>query len=54
MKSEYVKKIKIPSECENVEKCWAIASFEIPDNKIIFMEKLGILVCPGGNDYFLV
>lgn len=54
MKCEYVKKIKIPSEHENVERCWAIASFEIPDDKIIAMEKLGILVCPGANDYFLI
>lgn len=54
MKSKYVKKIKIPTEFENVESCWAKASFEIPDNKITFMEKLGILVCPGSNTYFAV
>jgi hypothetical protein len=54
MKSKYVKKIKIPSENECVEWCWAKASFEIPDNRIMFMEKLGISVCPGTNTYFLV
>jgi hypothetical protein len=54
MKTKYVKKIKIPSENECVEWCWAKASFEIPDDKITFMEKLGILVCPGNNTYFLV
>ena len=54
MKCKYVLKIKVPSEYENVECCWARASFEIPDNNIKFMEKLGILVCPGNNNYFLV
>jgi len=54
MKTKYVKKIKIPSENECVEWCWAKASFEIPDDKIRFMEKLGILICPGNNTYFLV
>lgn len=54
MKTKYVKKIKIPHETECVEWCWARASFEIPDNRIMFMEKLGILVCPGTNIYFLV
>ena len=54
MKCRYIKKIKIPNEDECVECCWAKATFEIPDNRITFMEKLGILVCPGTNDYFLV
>ena len=54
MKSKYVKKIKVPYENECVEWCWAKGSFEIPENRITFMEKLGISVCPGHNDYFLV
>jgi hypothetical protein len=54
MKCRYIKKIKIPNEDECVEWCWARATFEIPDNRITFIEKLGILVCPGTNDYFLV
>ena len=39
---------------EWVEWCWARASNRIdPSKKISMLEPLGILICPGTNDYFL-
>jgi hypothetical protein len=54
MKCKYVKQIGVPAENESVERRWAIATFSIDLSRIVCMEKLGILVCPGHNTYFLV
>ena len=54
LKCKYVKQISMPSENESVEHRWAIATFPIVLNRIVCMEKMGILVCPGNNTYFLV
>ena len=54
LKCKYIKKIKMPEENESVEYCWAKATFEIPNSNIIFLEKIGILACPGSNNYILV
>jgi hypothetical protein len=54
MKCKYVKQIGVPAENESVERRWAIATFPIDLSRIVCMEKMGILVCPGHNTYFLV
>ena len=54
MKCKYVKQISVPAENESVEHRWAIATFHIVLNRIVCMKKMGILVCPGHNNYFLV
>lgn len=51
MLCKYVKKIKIPST-ESLELNWAETSLEIPNTYII--QRLGIYIAPGSNDFFLV
>ena len=54
MRGKFVKQINIPRMDERVENVWATASSAIDDQNIVMLEKLGINVCPGKNDYFLV
>ena len=54
MTCRYVKQIEPPNEWECVEWKWAIASKIIPDEKVCILNELGINICPGSNDYFLV
>ena len=54
MRGKYAKQINIPRMEEKVENVWAAASLQIDEQNIVMLEKLGINVCPGGNDYFLV
>ena len=54
MRCSYIKRIEKPRESECVEWKWAKATLEIPENRVIQMTKLGIWICPGSNDYFLV
>ena len=54
MRGKYAKQINIPRMEEKVENVWAAASLAIDEENIVMLEKLGINVCPGGNDYFLV
>lgn len=54
MRGKFVKQINIPRMDERAENVWAAASRSIDDQNIVMLEKLGINVCPGGNDYFLV
>ncbi len=54
MRGKYAKQINIPRMEEKVENVWAAASMAIDEQNIVMLEKLGINVCPGGNDYFLV
>lgn len=54
MRGKYAKQINIPRMEEKVENVWAAASLAIDEQNIVMLETLGINVCPGGNDYFLV
>ena len=54
MRGKFVKQINIPRMDEKAENVWAAASSAIDDQNIVMLEKLGINVCPGGNDYFLI
>ena len=54
MKCHYVKQIKYPNESECVEWKWAEVTNLIDDSKICMVDKLGIYICPGSNNYFLV
>lgn len=54
MRASYIKNIEKPKEDECVEWKWAKATQEIPENRIVKMPQLGIWICPGSNDFFLV
>ena len=54
MKCKDVKQISIPRMEEKVENCWSRVTNNIDDTKVMLLNKLGLNVCPGGNDYFLV
>jgi hypothetical protein len=54
MKCCYVKQIKYPNESECIEWKWAEVTNLIDDSKICMVDKLGIYICPGSNNYFLV
>ena len=54
MKCKDVKQISIPRMEEKVENCWSRVANNIDDTNVILLNKLGLNVCPGGNDYFLV
>jgi hypothetical protein len=51
---KYVKMIEIPrSDVDCVEWRWAAMTYKIPIKKIhIIKKKIGIKICPGGNNYF--
>lgn len=54
MQCFYVKQIVKPMENECVEWKWGEATYLIDDASICALEKLGIDICPGSNDYFAV
>ncbi len=54
MSCMYVKQIEVPLENECVEWKWGKVTHLIPNDKICIVDKLGIHICPGCNDYFLV
>jgi hypothetical protein len=54
MRCLYVKQIEKPSEHECVEWKWAKVTQLIDDNKIYMVNNLGINICPGSNNYFMV
>lgn len=54
MRCFYVKQIKYPTERECVEWKWADATRHIHNKDIYKVNKLGIYICPGSNEYFLV
>ena len=50
----YVKQIKKPNETECIEWKWGKVTNLIDYNKIYLVNKLGINICPGSNNYFEV
>ena len=50
----YVKQIEKPNDNECVEWKWGKVTKLIADEKIHLVDNLGINVCPGSNDYFMV
>lgn len=54
MRCMYIKKIEKPAEEECVEWKWAKATYLIDDEKIHMVDKLGIYICPGSNNYYFV
>lgn len=54
MTCRYIKIIQKPKNNECVEWKWAKVTSLIDDNKIHKVNKLGINICPGSNNYFLV
>lgn len=54
MSCSYVKKIEKPNEVECVEWKWAKITNTMDESRICMLDHLGINICPGSNDYFLV
>lgn len=54
MSCYYVKQIEKPRGNESVEWNWAKATYLMEDDKICMVNKLGISICPGSNNYFKV
>lgn len=54
MKCLYVKQIKFPKNKECVEWEWAKIACLIEEDKVFMVDKLGINICPGCNNYFSV
>jgi len=54
MRCSYIKRIEKPRESECVEWKWANVTLEIPEHRVTKMTELGIWICPGSDDYFLV
>ena len=52
MRCSYIKQIEMPGHTEAVEWKWAKTANLI--EKVYMVDKLGINICPGGDDYFLV
>ena len=54
----YVKQIKLVNndidECDAIERKWADVTYLINLDKIYIFNTLGIYICPGNNDYFLI
>jgi len=50
----YVKQIECPTEHECVEWKWGKVTNLIDNNKIYLVNRLGINICPGSDDYFNV
>jgi hypothetical protein len=51
---KYIKQIEKPDENIALEWNWAKVTYLIDDKKIYMVDKLGISICPGSNDYFIV
>ena len=54
MRCKYVKQIKFADQDTPIEHNWGKITYLIDDSKIHIVDKLGIHICPGNNDYFLV
>jgi hypothetical protein len=54
MRCIFVKLIEEPNENECVEWKWAKVTHKIESSKIKKVNNLGIYICPGNNNYFLV
>ena len=50
----YVKKIDVPGEYVCVEHNWAKTTYNMNEKDICSLGNLGINICPGSNNYFLV
>lgn len=51
---KYIKNIKIDIGDEPIEWHWAKATYTVPKNLICKVKNLGINICPGSHNYFLV
>jgi hypothetical protein len=54
MKCKYIKQIEYPLNHECVEWNWAKVTYTMQDDKICILDGLGIYICPGSNNYYLV
>jgi hypothetical protein len=54
MRCCYIKQIEKPKDNECIEWKWAKVTYLIDDEKIYKVKKLGIHICPGSNNYYLV
>ena len=54
MSCYYVKQIETPNQDVCVEWKWAEVTYSMNDEKIYLVNKLGINICPGSNNYFMV
>ena len=54
MTCKYVKKIPKPRRHVPVEKMWAMVTYLMREEHICKLNRLGINICPGSNEYFLV
>ena len=54
MRCKYIKLMRYPKQNECVEWYWGGVTSIIPDSSIIKVNKLGINICPGSDNYFLV
>jgi hypothetical protein len=54
MKCKYIKQIEYPLNHECVEWNWAKVTYKMQDDKICILDGLGIYICPGSNNYYLV
>jgi hypothetical protein len=50
----YIKQIEKPTESECVEWKWGKVTRLIDNKNICLVNKLGINICPGSNEYFYV
>ena len=50
----YIKQIEKPNERECVEWKWAQVTKLMNDEKIYLVNNLGINICPGSNEYYMV
>jgi len=54
MKCKYIKKVKLEDENECIEwKYGTIASTEIPEEKVIELRNLGLLLCPASYSHYI-
>lgn len=54
MRCYYIKQINRLKEVPCIEWEWAKVTYLMDDNKIYKVNKLGINICPGCNNYFLI
>jgi hypothetical protein len=54
LRCKFMKMIKKQPDLNPIEHTWGNVIYNIPDYRIISLNKLGILACPGGNDYRLL
>jgi hypothetical protein len=54
MSCVFIKRIEPPNETDCVEWKWGKVTNLMDNDKIYLVNRLGINICPGGNDYFRV